>query len=119
MPTLNQFLSLNRTASDNDIKKTYKRAALIYHPDKTPALPQDERDQEKRQKYDATHLERPLQDRKKFLVLKDNSDILPAIAKANAGAYTSTTPAANNGTVSLALTTSQIKPEQDSKTRDA
>jgi curved DNA-binding protein CbpA len=44
MPALYQLLSLNRTASDNDIKKAYKRAALIYYPNKTHALPQDERD---------------------------------------------------------------------------
>jgi hypothetical protein len=57
------------------------------------------------------HNGRPLGDKQKFLVLKDDSDILPAIAKENAGAYTSTTPAANNGTISLASTMSNIKPE--------
>jgi curved DNA-binding protein CbpA len=134
MPILYQLLSLNCTASDNDIKKAYKQVALIYRPDKTHALPQDERDrreqlfkevknaydilsdQEKRQKYDATHLGRPLENRKKFVVLRDDTDTLPATAKStvtvgSAGANTSTTPAANNGTISLVSTMSDIKPE--------
>jgi curved DNA-binding protein CbpA len=134
MPTLYQLLSLNRTASDNDIKKAYKQAALIYRPDQTHALPQDERDrreqlftevknaydilsdQEKRQKYDATHLGRPLENRKKFVVLRDDTNILPATAKptvtvGSAGANISTTLAANNGTISLVSTMSDIKPE--------
>lgn len=37
--TLYQTLGLSKTATTEDIKKTYRRLALKYHPDKNPNNP--------------------------------------------------------------------------------
>lgn len=38
--TLYELLGLSKTATADDIKKTYRRLALKYHPDKNPDNPE-------------------------------------------------------------------------------
>lgn len=38
--SLYQILNLPKTATADDVKKTYRRLALMYHPDKNPNNPE-------------------------------------------------------------------------------